>query len=181
MRRTLVSIGAALVIVLFVAVVVRADAPATTYYACVNTFSGTLRVVGAGTDCGNSDQLISWNQAGPQGPQGPVGPIGPQGPAGANGVSGYTTLSKTIQLLGGPIYDMSLSVDCPTGEHVMAGGYSVPDGTVFAPNLPLTVFGDAPTGSSGVMGGGWTITFNGAVGAGFNSSITVYAICASAG
>lgn len=54
----------------------------TTYYACVKTADGTLRIVSANTTCKASETLISWNQ---QGPQGPAGPQGPQGPAGSGG------------------------------------------------------------------------------------------------
>jgi hypothetical protein len=54
----------------------------TTYYACVKTSDGTLRIVSANTTCKSSETLISWNQ---QGPAGPTGPQGPQGPAGSGG------------------------------------------------------------------------------------------------
>lgn len=185
--RTLASIGSALVMVLFVAVGVRADAPAATYYACVNESSGVLRMVSANTTCGAHEQPISWNQTGPQGPMGPQGPAGPQGPQGvaglngANGVSGYTVITKTQQLPGGPLNHLSLSADCPSGEHAIGGGFSFPADTVFAPYPQFTTYGSAPVGSDGVAGDGWTYTADAAVGAGFNSTVTVYAICATVG
>lgn len=60
----------------------------TTYYACVKTSTGTLRIVPANTTCNSNETLISWNQQGPQGIPGPTGAPGPQGPQGPAGSGG---------------------------------------------------------------------------------------------
>jgi len=44
-----------------------------TYYACVKSNNGNIRMVSANTACGTGETLISWPQQGPQGPQGPAG------------------------------------------------------------------------------------------------------------
>ena len=72
----------------------------TTYYACVNNSSGTIKMVRADGTCATNEQRIVWNQQGPQGLPGPAGPagvdgaagpagaVGPAGPAGAEGPAG---------------------------------------------------------------------------------------------
>ncbi len=66
-------------------------------HACVNASSGVVRIVDAGTACGNQWLAVTWNQTGPQGAAGPPGhdgapgpqgPVGPGGPAGADGQAG---------------------------------------------------------------------------------------------
>ena len=52
-------------------------AQTTTIYACVNTRSGTIRIVSASTICQDNSAKISWNTAGQPGPPGPQGPPGP--------------------------------------------------------------------------------------------------------
>ena len=62
-----------------------ADGSDTVYYACVNSSSGTIHVVGTGDTCKNNEILISWNQQGPQGATGLTGEAGPQGAVGPQG------------------------------------------------------------------------------------------------
>ena len=66
----------------------NADAQGNTIFACVNTFSGVVKVVSAGTVCPSGSILESWNVVGPQGPAGQQGPPGPAGPQGAQGPQG---------------------------------------------------------------------------------------------
>lgn len=59
--------------------------------ACVNTSSGTIKIVGATETCKNNETRLTWNTQGiqgPQGPQGATGPAGPTGPQGAVGLQG---------------------------------------------------------------------------------------------
>src|SRR6187551_1642953 len=72
-------------------------------HACFHTSNGGIRVVNDASECGTSEQELTWFQsgapgsvgavgptgpAGPTGPTGPAGPTGPQGPPGADGVDG---------------------------------------------------------------------------------------------
>jgi hypothetical protein len=78
--------------------------------------------------CKSSETTVSWNQAGPPGPPGSMGAPGspgmqgPPGPPGPAGISGY-------QIVFGPIIDIDvggngpISVSCPTGKHVLGGGF----------------------------------------------------------
>ncbi len=59
-----------------------------TYYACVSTKDGTMRLAGQSEACGKDQYKIQWNQVGPQGPAGAQGIPGPQGPAGPPGTAG---------------------------------------------------------------------------------------------
>jgi len=65
-----------------------ANAATVTYYACVNSSTGAIRIVSQTTTCNTSEHKIQWNQVGPQGPKGPVGPQGPKGAQGLQGVQG---------------------------------------------------------------------------------------------
>jgi hypothetical protein len=42
----------------------------TTYYACVTTATGAVRIIGSSTVCKSTERKIHWNQTGPQGPPG---------------------------------------------------------------------------------------------------------------
>ncbi len=82
-----------------VSAVLVSAADNVTYYACLaaqyGNFKGVLyNVSTTAQKCRSGDQLINWNQMGPQGPVGPkgdkgdVGPAGPQGPQGLTGDPG---------------------------------------------------------------------------------------------
>jgi hypothetical protein len=77
MRRILPFLVAGALVVASAALV-RAGTEPTTYYACVNNASGTLRIA-TQTTCLKSEHMISWNSVGPQGPTGITGPAGPTG------------------------------------------------------------------------------------------------------
>lgn len=89
----------------------------TTFYACLNTSSGTLHQVTTSgpSNCNPVETAVSWNATGPMGPagpqgqtgqtgpQGPVGQTGPQGPtgqAGAQGPIGLTGAQGPTGLIG---------------------------------------------------------------------------------
>ena len=60
----------------------------TTYYGCVTTSTGAIRIVSKTTTCKSTETKITWNQTGPAGPKGATGPAGPAGPKGATGPAG---------------------------------------------------------------------------------------------
>jgi len=104
--------------------------------------------------------------AGPAGPQGSVGPTGPQGPSGPAGVSSYeiATNVQTFTIDGSPV---SVTANCPSGKHVIAGGFSHPSDS----NPAFGIFQNYPSSTSS-----WTVTFSS--GYVINRTVTVYAICA---
>jgi hypothetical protein len=59
-----------------------------TIRACVNKYTGGLRVVAAANQCRRAEYALSWNQQGQPGPAGPTGAQGPQGSTGATGAQG---------------------------------------------------------------------------------------------
>jgi hypothetical protein len=92
-RRTVVVAAAAAVAApaaLWGGLAYAADAPATTFTACVTTAGHALyNVTTNGTPkCLGHDTKITWNQTGPQGAKGDPGATGPAGPPGAKGDTG---------------------------------------------------------------------------------------------
>jgi hypothetical protein len=66
-------------------------------HACYHTSNGGIRVVNDASECGTSEQELTWFRSGapgsvgatgPTGPVGPAGPAGPSGPQGAPGADG---------------------------------------------------------------------------------------------
>src|SRR5262245_2042273 len=81
----------------------HADPPPVTYYACVNANTGSLKMTTATGTCRSNEQLISWNQVGPQGPvgaTGATGQTGAQGPAGPAGKGGFVANLQGANLIG---------------------------------------------------------------------------------
>ncbi len=97
-RRRALRVVAPTVVALGAAAAIAAGAiPSSdgTIQGCYNQDGGNLRVVdNSGTECGEFETPLNWNQQGPAGPKGdtgatgPAGPPGPPGPAGADGSSG---------------------------------------------------------------------------------------------
>lgn len=71
-------------------IVASIPAPDGTITGCYQKNNGQLRVVESVSQCNPSEQVLTWQQQGPQGPQGPTGPQGPAGPQGATGPQGLT-------------------------------------------------------------------------------------------
>ena len=66
-------------------------------HACYHTSNGGIRVVNDASECGTSEEELTWFQSGapgsvgapgPQGESGAIGPAGPAGPQGAPGADG---------------------------------------------------------------------------------------------
>jgi hypothetical protein len=92
MKGRLFHLGGLLVVLLFVlgVTLAAAEVELETYYACVNSESGAVNIVGADDECHNKEYKIEWNNIGPEGPQGPIGPQGEPGPQGEQGLQGET-------------------------------------------------------------------------------------------
>jgi hypothetical protein len=139
--RALGPIIVAALLALLLATNVGADTTATTYYACVNTHLGSIRMTTASGRCLSAETKISWNQVGPAGPaglqgatgpagpQGPQGPAGPQGPTGATGPAGPAggnqhlsiSLVSTSPITLAPNVSSIEEVTCPAGTFAIGG------------------------------------------------------------
>lgn len=87
-RLTAVLLGGTLVMIASTAVASAAE-PDQTIRACVNKYTGDVRVLEDGASCrARLETALNWNQNGPQGPAGPAGATGATGPAGETGVPG---------------------------------------------------------------------------------------------
>jgi hypothetical protein len=86
---------------------VVAENTITTYYACVNNSSGTIKMIDASKTCDKSEVKIEWNQVGPKGDKGDKGDTGDTGQQGLQGVQGPIgdTGTQGPQGVQGPIGD----------------------------------------------------------------------------
>jgi hypothetical protein len=57
-------------------------------HACYHTSNGGIRVVNDASECGTSEEELTWFQSGAPGSVGATGPAGPQGATGATGPAG---------------------------------------------------------------------------------------------
>jgi len=112
------------------------------------------QVVAATATCHNNDTLVTWNTQGiqyPAGPAGPTAPDDPTGPTGAPGVQGVAGPQGTPGLSGVQTVSNSardypsftlLTVACPAGTQVIAGGAWETDGNA-------TLLSSFPVGTAG--------------------------------
>jgi hypothetical protein len=131
--------------------------------ACVSTvgFNGqhilTLLDVSQRSACQQGQNLVTWNQTGPQGPKGDVGPQGTKGDTGAPGATHIIARSTTINAFrdGEP-----LEVSCNSGEVATGGG-----GHVSSDAMDQQLFNSGLTGggSPGVITASEPIVTNGVV------------------
>ena len=80
------------------------------------------------------------------GPMGPAGPVGPAGPAGNVGVLPTQIINAASDALPAGSSDIRIYANCPPGEHVLGGGYSVGQRVGIPPNQisPITVDENRP-------------------------------------
>ena len=131
--------------------------------ACVSNvgFNGqhllTLLDTSQRSACGQGENLIAWNQTGPQGPAGPTGAQGPKGDTGAPGATHITARSSTVSSFrdGEP-----LDVSCNTGEVATGGGGHVSSDAI---DVQLFNVGLSGGGSPGVITASEPIVTNGVV------------------
>jgi|SRR5215208_2270765 len=90
---------------------------------CSDKSTGALRILKSGTTtCRTNENLISWNQVGPQGQQGAAGPkgdtgaAGPQGPKGDKGDKGDTGLTGDTGPMGPKGADGATGAQGPKGD-----------------------------------------------------------------
>lgn len=113
---------------------ISAQPAASVIYACVNLYTGGVRMghAGGAITCTASERLVQWNHQGSQGEQGPPGPQGPVGPQGLQGTEGPQGPQgiQGIQGEPGPPGDTSnliplnpMSAVCADGDNVLSGGY----------------------------------------------------------
>ena len=130
---------------------------------------------GAAGPAGPQGETGATGAAGPQGetgatgPAGPAGPAGPQGPAGG-GISGWEQRTAFSMVSPGGIG--SAVVRCNTGKQVLSGGFATPGtGVSVVESHPATVGpGQNP---------GWVVWARNA--GATDTTLTVYALCATAG
>jgi hypothetical protein len=119
--------------VMVVAILAGAAIPAlaggrtVTFYACVTSKTGAIKIVSNSTACRAGQHKISWNNIGPRGPAGKTGHRGAAGPAGV--VAGFhalahggiiSTSSTTVTSLALPagnfIVNASVTLDIQAAE-----------------------------------------------------------------
>lgn len=124
-RVALIGAGAALALATGVAIPVAALAgnSPVTYYACVTTKTGVLKIVSKSATCAAGQHKISWNNIGPPGPtgqkgaqgaRGPQGLRGPQGPPGA--VASYIDQSSSFTGLNSSNDTVVATLQLPSGR-----------------------------------------------------------------
>jgi hypothetical protein len=122
-----------------VGAMVAAQGPGTVYYACVNSNSGTIKMVSEPETCGQNEQKIIWNQQGPKGDQGvkgdkgdqgDPGPAGPKGDKGDRGEPGPAGVSRstTAYTTLAPTANLNLSNTFGREHHVSIAQLSLPAG-----------------------------------------------------
>jgi hypothetical protein len=93
-----------------------------TYYACVTTKTGAVKMVSTTAACGTGQHKISWNDAGPKGATGARGPAGPRGLAGV--VKGYQDTSNGAALDSAALTTVATLV-VPSGTYIINADVSV--------------------------------------------------------
>jgi hypothetical protein len=142
--------------------------------------------------CEQGQNLLTWNQAGPQGPkgdtgpQGPAGATGPQGPKGDPGAPGATHIIARSTTVSSFRDGEPLEVSCNTGEVATGGGGHVSsddvDRQLFNAGLtgggsPGMITASEPIVTNGIVTG-WRIKANRALNASL-VPLTAWVLCAS--
>lgn len=121
--------------------------------SCVSKTTGVTRIVSNAGNCNSNENLVTWNQQGPQGVQGTQGAQGlqgVQGPSGPTGSAGPTSLSSNLTFSGtlsnalqaiGPISGISPAMEF-NGTNVLADVLDVP-GACSTLSITSTLY-DAP-------------------------------------
>jgi hypothetical protein len=100
------------------------------YHACVNSSTGAMRMIVEGITCNANEQMISWNQQGPQGPPGADADLGRVMQANHGNV-----MTKSIEL--NPETDLRNLVEVPNFGPISGGcqngvstvTFTIPHGT----------------------------------------------------
>jgi Collagen triple helix repeat (20 copies) len=145
-----VAVGAVLGAALIGPTVALAASTPVTYYACVTTKTGAIKVVSASTRCATGQSKISWNNTGPKGATGPAGPkgatgatgaTGPTGPKGATGATGATgapgPAGASTGVTNGVVWDVSGSPTPLTHAYTMVLYFVAPVAGTYYLNASL--------------------------------------------
>jgi hypothetical protein len=130
---------------------VSSQAAAPTITACVNLYTGAVRMgpTGSAIPCTASERRVQWNQQGIQGPTGPQGEVGEQGPQGEMGEQGPPGDTSNLIPLN------AMTAVCVDGDNVLGGGYEfIYDQDGFAPPHGVV---DRPFNATATQEG-WLIT-----------------------
>ena len=93
-----------------------------TIVACVNP-AGQIRTVTSENSCHPEETALVWNIVGPEGPQGSEGAQGPPGLSGYEIVEVVEDVGPAgILLPSGQFNRHTLTVTCPNGKKILAGG-----------------------------------------------------------
>lgn len=128
--------------------------------ACVDSSSGTIRLIGLRAVCDRHERRIQWNQqgkagtSGPQGLQGPkgdTGAVGPDGAAGSQGPQGETGVRGLDGATGAQGPQGQPGAGGPQGERGPQGepGVPGPPGPPGPPGLPGAQGEVGPAGQDG--------------------------------
>jgi len=126
-------------------VAAQASSGEGTIYAAYQKVNGMMRFITSPADARPSEEVISWNQVGPQGPQGPQGVPGPTGPQGPSGLSGFEVIYSEGFAVPPHGYK-TIHLTAPEGKIIISAGFEAN-----APNIQ--VFISAPSHD----GRAWTI------------------------
>lgn len=112
-QRSLIIAGAAAMLLGGAAIpaVALAASPPVTYYACVTTRTGAVKIVSQSATCAAGQQKISWNSIGPAGPQGPQGPPGV--------VTGYVGSNSSDVPLSSTANTIVATLNLPAGSFLL--------------------------------------------------------------
>lgn len=125
---------------------------------------GAIKLIDAdkGQDCPGSQQLVEWNQE------------GPQGPAGADGVSGYEIVFEQSATTSSD--DKTVWAYCPSGKQALGGGAGVYGAWVGG--AQVIIDGVAIVQNHPVNGYGWAARASELIPADDDWHLAVWAICA---
>ncbi|MGE0229597.1 MAG: hypothetical protein AB7I38_07175 [Dehalococcoidia bacterium] len=109
-------------------------ANSTSITACVNRYTGFVRIVNSGSCWAPLENTLTWDRQGPSGPTGPTGVVGPsglQGPPGTplpGSLSGFEVV-RAIKTYEDATYatvpQVDASATCPEGKMAIGGGVSI--------------------------------------------------------
>ncbi len=144
------------------------DTWAIAEFDCATEPGDYLLAVWRGPSNTDRDVLsLTIGAVGPEGPTGPEGPAGAQGPEGSPGPAGVAGLEiRVFQMLRPMERNDLYSYDCPSGKHVLSGGYrGLPGTSLEATGFRITgsypadedtwsfkIGGDPPTGGRDELG-----------------------------
>lgn len=103
------------------AFVAYAAQSASQIYGCVNSSSGTIKIVEAATICKQNETQLVWNTQGPPGPQGDTGAIGATGPQGPQGQRGPSDGWTSVRGFANPL-PLTLNADVTVSSKTLPAG-----------------------------------------------------------